>query len=39
VAKYITDYAKDKHIMVAGPTDAQVEGLNKSLGVTDGINA
>lgn len=39
VAKYITDYAKDKHIMVAGPTDTQVEGLNKSLGVTDGINA
>lgn len=39
VAKYITDYAKNKHIMVAGPTDNQVTGLNKSLGVTDGINA
>lgn len=39
VAKYITDYAKNKHIIVAGPTDTQVTGLNKSLGVTDGINA
>lgn len=39
VAKYITDYAKNKHIIVAGPTDTQVIGLNKSLGVTDGINA
>lgn len=39
VAKYITDFAKDKHIIVAGPTDAQVKNLNKSLGVTDGINA
>lgn len=39
VAKYITDYAKNKHIIVAGPTDNQVTGLNKSLGVTDGINA
>lgn len=39
VAKYITDYAKNKHIIVAGPTDTQVKGLNKSLGVTDGINA
>lgn len=38
VAKYITDYAKNKHIIVAGPTDTQVTGLNKSLGVTDGIN-
>lgn len=39
VAKYITDYAKNKHIIVAGPTDTQVTGLNKSLGVTDGIDA
>lgn len=39
VAKYITDYAKNKHIIVAGPTDTQVTGLNKSLGVTDGVNA
>ena len=39
VAKYITDYAKNKHIIVAGPTDTQVTGLNKSLEVTDGINA
>lgn len=39
VAKYITDYVKNKHIIVAGPTDTQVTGLNKSLGVTDGINA
>ncbi len=39
VAKYITDYAKNKHIIVAGPTDTQVTGLNRSLGVTDGINA
>lgn len=39
VAKYITDYAKNKHIIVVGPTDTQVTGLNKSLGVTDGINA
>ena len=39
VAKYITDYAKNKHIIVAGPTDTQVTGLNESLGVTDGINA
>lgn len=39
VAKYITDYAKNKHIIGAGPTDTQVTGLNKSLGVTDGINA
>lgn len=39
VAKYITDYAKNKHMIVAGPTDTQVTGLNKSLGVTDGINA
>lgn len=39
VAKYITDYAKNKHIIVAGPTDTQVTRLNKSLGVTDGINA
>lgn len=39
VAKYITDYAKNKHIIVTGPTDTQVTGLNKSLGVTDGINA
>lgn len=39
VAKYITDYAKNKHIIVAGPTDTQVTGLNKSLGVTDGISA
>jgi hypothetical protein len=39
VAKYITDYDKNKHIIVAGPTDTQVTGLNKSLGVTDGINA
>lgn len=39
VAKYITDYAKNKHIIVAGPTDTQVTGLNKSLGVTGGINA
>lgn len=39
VAKYITDYAKNKHIIVAGPTNTQVTGLNKSLGVTDGINA
>lgn len=39
VTKYITDYAKNKHIIVAGPTDTQVIGLNKSLGVTDGINA
>lgn len=38
VAKYITDYAKNKHIIVAGPTDTQVTGLNKSLGVTDGID-
>lgn len=38
VAKYITDYAKNKHIIVAGPTDTQVTGLNKSLGVTNGIN-
>lgn len=39
VAKYITDYAKNKHIIVAGPTDTQVTGLNKSLGVTNGIDA
>lgn len=41
VAKYITDYAKNrnKNITAAGPTDTQVKGLNKSLGVTDGINA
>lgn len=39
VAKYITDYAKNKHIIVAGPTNTQVTGLNESLGVTDGINA
>lgn len=39
VAKYITDYVKNKHIIVAGPTDTQVKGLNESLGVTDGINA
>lgn len=39
VAKYITDYAKNKHIIVAGPTNTQVTGLNKSLGVIDGINA
>lgn len=39
VAKYITDYAKNKHIIVAGPTDTQVTGLNKSLGITDGVNA
>lgn len=39
VAKYITDYAKNKHIIVTGPTNTQVTGLNKSLGITDGINA
>lgn len=41
VAKYITDYAKNKNknITAAGPTDTQVKGLNESLGVTDGITA
>lgn len=41
VAKYITDYTKNKNknITAAGPTDTQVKGLNESLGVTDGITA
>lgn len=39
VAKYITDYAKNKHIIAAGPIDTQVKGLNESLGITDGITA
>lgn len=39
VAKYITDYASNKKLIVAGPTKEQAKSLNKSLGINSAITA